>query len=155
IVFNGVFGSDGDMAEFIISVPTTGTITLQSLGYGGGSSGPVVVAPGGFATSVSLYELNDALQTQIAHDFLGGTVIGVSCSNGAYQDPVTHLCEDALISSFSLSAGMYLATLTEQGNDGPDPLSLGFPLTPGQNFSPGPFIDPGIPGNVQRTGNWA
>jgi hypothetical protein len=153
ILFGGTFASDGDIAQFLISVPTPGTITLQSLGYGGWGS--PAVSPGGFATSLSLYELNDLAGTQLANDFLGGTAIGAGCSNGAQQDPTTHLCEDALISSFSLPAGSYLATLTEQGNDGPDPLSSGFLLNPGQNFSPGPFDDPGLPPGVQRTGNWA
>jgi len=105
----------------------------------------------GFATSLALY---DNSGNQFAHDYLGGTAVGASCSNGAQQDPVTGFCEDATM-SFFLPAGLYTLTLSVQGNDGPDPFSNGFPLSPGDNFPGGPFQDPGAPGSVIRTGNWA
>jgi hypothetical protein len=153
VSYSGSNTFDADTISFLLTFTTAGSVTAQSIGYGGSLS-PAVV-PGGFATSLSLYELNDALGTQLAHDYLGGTAIGPGCSNGANQDPTTQLCEDALISAFPVNIGTYLLVLSEQGNDGPDPLSSGYALSAGQNFSPGPFIDPGIPGNVQRTGAWA
>jgi hypothetical protein len=149
-VISGTFQSDGDLAQFNITFSTPGTISLQSLGYGGWT--PLLVSAGGFATSLSLY---DNAGNQIAHDFLGGTAVGAGCSDGTQQAPITGLCEDAFISGFALPAGFYSATLSEQGNDGPDPLSTGFALNPGQNFSPGPFVDPGLPGIVTRSANWA
>jgi hypothetical protein len=153
VSYSGNNTFDADTISFLLTFTTAGSVTAQSIGYGGSLS--PAVAPGGFATSLSLYELNDAFGTQLAHDYLGGTAVGPGCSNGARQDPTTHLCEDALISAFPVNIGTYLLILSEQGNDGPDPLSSGYALSAGQNFSPGPFIDPGLPGNVQRTGAWA
>lgn len=151
-LYTGTNTSDGDLTWFVISVTSSGNFTAQSMGYGGWSS--PAVAHGGFATSLSLYEVNDALDSQLAHDYLGGTSIGPNCSNGAKQDPTSHLCEDAMITSFPLGVGKYILTLTEQGDDGPDPLDFNnFPLAPGSNFPGGPFLDPG--NGSQRNGNWA
>ncbi len=147
ILFIGAFTADGNETAFLIDAPTDTTLTVQSLGYGGSG----ILLGGGFATSLALY---DSTQSQLDHDFLGGTAIGASCSNGAQQDSSTHLCEDAGF-AFPILAGGYVVYLTEQGNDGPDPLSNGFLLGPSDNFSPGPFIDPGVPGGAQRTANWA
>lgn len=147
VSFFGTFNADGNETLFQIQAGTATTITLQSIGYGGGG----LIIPGGFATSLSLYDISG---NQLAHDFVGGTAVGAGCSGGSNQDPVTHLCEDAGF-SFPLVAGTYDVFLTEQGNDGPDPLSNGFLLGLGDNFVPGPFNDPGVPGGAQRTGNWA
>jgi MYXO-CTERM domain-containing protein len=148
-VFTGSFSSDGDVATFILNATSGGAFSALSRGYGGWT--PSLIVPGGFATSLALY---DNSGNQFAHDYLGGTAVGASCSNGAQQDPVTGFCEDATL-SFFLPAGLYTLTLSVQGNDGPDPLSNGFPLAPGDNFPGGPFQDPGAPGSVIRTGNWA
>jgi hypothetical protein len=137
---------------FQIDITNAGDFTAQSMGYGGWNS--PATASGGFATSLALYELNDALGTQLAHDYVGGTSIGPDCSNGAQQDSTSGLCEDAMIDSFHLGVGQYVLTLTEQGNDGPDPLDFtAFPLQPGDDFPGGPFQDPGD--FSQRDGNWA
>jgi hypothetical protein len=144
-----VFGSDGDVQSFSLQISSAGTLSILSLGYGGSAS--PAVPSGGFATSLALY---DAFGNQLAHDFLGGTAVGPSCSNGTNQDPTTGFCEDATINFFA-TAGAYTLTLSEQGNDGPDPLSNGFSLAPGAINPGGPFLDPGYPGILQRTGNWA
>jgi hypothetical protein len=146
-VLLGSFTADGNETVFLIDAPTNTTLTVQSLGYGGFG----IILGGGFATSLSLY---DSSGNQLDHDFVGGTAIGASCSNGAQQDSSTHLCEDAGF-AFPILAGSYSVYLTEQGNDGPDPLSNGFLLNFADNFSPGPFNDPGVPGGAQRTANWA
>jgi len=147
-VFTGAFTSDGDVATFILN-SSGGAFSALSRGYGGWT--PSVIDPGGFATSLALYDNTGA---QFAHDYVGGTAVGLSCSNGAQQDPTTGFCEDATL-SFFLPAGSYTLTLSVQGNDGPDPLSNGFPLNPGDNFPGGPFQDPGAPGSVIRNGKWA
>jgi hypothetical protein len=137
------------VATFALNIAADSTVSAISLGYGGSVS--PAIAGGGFATSLSLY---DALGNRLASDFLGGTAVGPTCSNGAQQDSTTGFCEDAIINFFA-TAGAYTLTLSEQGNDGPDPLSYGFLLSPGDNFAGGPFLDPGSPGVVHRTGNWA
>jgi hypothetical protein len=147
--FTGVFGADGDVQSFSLQISSDSTVSVLSLGYGGWVAPSV--PSGGFATSLALY---DAFGNQLAHDFVGGTAIGSSCSNGATQDPTTGFCEDATLSFFAL-AGSYTLTLSEQGNDGPDPLNSGFPLAPGTINAGGPFVDPGYPGILQRTGSWA
>jgi hypothetical protein len=162
VLFTGSFANDSGVALFVLNVTASGTLTAQSVGYGGWLS-PAVNA-GGFATSLSLYDGNAGagFGNQLANDFLGGTAVGAGCSNGALQDATTDFCEDALV-SFPLAIGTYYLTLSEQGNDGPGLLGslpainpTDFPLTPGSNFSPGPFNDPGaIPGTFTRNGNGA
>lgn len=154
-ILTGVATSDGDVFSFGINVTAPGNFTAASLGYGGSISPAISV--GGFATSLSLYETNDVFQSQIASDFFGGTATGATCSNGATQDPTTHLCEDAMITSFPLNVGTYVLTLSGQWNNGPGNLDYTqFPVAPGTNFNGGPpFLDPGPPGAVFRNGNWA
>jgi len=147
-VNSGTFNADGNETVFQIQALTAGTLTIQSVGYGGSG----IILGGGFAPSLSLY---DAFGNQIAHDFVGGTAVGLGCSNGANQDITTNLCEDAGLTFPIVAPGFFDVFLTVQGNDGPDPLSNGYLLGLAENFSPGPFIDPGLPGNIQRTGNWA
>lgn len=148
-LFTGVFGSDGDVQYFSLQVSSDSSVSIVSLGYGGSPSPSV--AAGGFATSLALYDISG---NQLAHDYVGGTAVGSSCSNGTNQDPTTGFCEDATINFFA-TAGAYTLTLSEQGNDGPDTLSSGFPLAPGTINPGGPFLDPGFPSLLQRTGNWA
>lgn len=147
-LYLGTFNADGNETAFQIQVLTAGTLTVQSVGYGGSG----IILGGGFAPSLSLYDVDG---NQIAHDFVGGTAVGPGCSNGANQDATTHLCEDSGFIFPIVAPGFFEVFITVQGNDGPDPLSNGYLLGLGDNFSPGPFIDPGLPGNVQRTGNWA
>jgi MYXO-CTERM domain-containing protein len=148
-LFSDTFSSDGDVQYFSLLVTSDSIVSAVSLGYGGWAS-PAVLA-GGFATSLALY---DASGNLLAHDFVGGTAVGPGCSNGALQDPTTGFCEDATLSFFAL-AGDYTLALSEQGNDGPDPLSSGYLLGPGDIAPGGPFLDPGYPGLLQRTGDWA
>jgi hypothetical protein len=155
IVFTGTDSFDADITSIQITVISAGNFSALSLGYGGSLS-PFISA-GGFATSLSLYETNDPLMTQIASDFVGGTAAGPVCSNGAQQDPSTHLCEDATLTSIPLGVGTYVLTLTGQYNNGPGSLDYTqFPLAPGTNNGGGaPFGDPGLlPGSVFRDGNW-
>lgn len=151
-VFNasGSFAFDSDLQFFNLTLANPGIIDIRTLSYGGWTT-PVVSA-GGFAGSLSLY---DSTGAQVASDFVGGTAVGLGCSNGALQDPVTHFCEDTVI-SYSGAAGNYTLVLSVQGNNGPSLLTDPFLLAPNTNFPGGPFLDPGdILGLTVRNGNWA
>src|SRR5258708_2430366 len=86
-LLGGTLTFDSDLVTIMFTMTSAGTFSAQSMGYGGWTS--YNVAPGGFATSLSLYELNDAFQFQQTHDYLGGTAVGAGCSNGGQQDSVT------------------------------------------------------------------
>jgi hypothetical protein len=147
ITGTAVFDSDVRIINLVLN--NNGVIDIRSVGYGGWTA--LAVPSGGFATSLSLYDVSG---NQVASDFVGGTAVGPGCSNGAQQDAGTGFCEDAVI-SFNGLAGSYTLALSTQVNNGPALFSDGFPLPPNTNLSPGPFADPGDPtGLTIRNGNW-
>lgn len=148
--FSGTFTSDGDLALFNLTLATNGLINVNTFSYGG--SALPLVASGGFAPSLGLYDLLTGSLVQ--NDFTGGVAAGPDCSPSGTKDPVTGFCEDAHL-SFSATAGNYLLVLAVQPNNPPGQLGDLFLLAPGTNFSPGPFADPGDPtGATLRNGDW-
>ena len=83
---NGTFAFDNDVEQFEFSIATTSIVTIESIGYGGGSfvSNPaIIVGPGGFDTVLSLF---DATGTFIDDDdddddALGSTLVDPSTGN--------------------------------------------------------------------------
>ena len=149
ISFSGTFTYDSDVALIPLVLNSNSVITIQSYGYGGASG--LSVNPGGFAASLSLY---DSTGTQVDHDYIGGTAVGLGCSHAGNQDPVTGFCEDPSI-SFAGISGNYTLALSVQPNDGPLFLADGFGLPAGTNFGAVPFVDPGdFSGQTIRNGNW-
>lgn len=145
----GAFAFDSDVRLINLTLYNPGIIDIRTVSYGGWTT--PVVPSGGFAASLSLY---DSTGVQVASDFVGGTAVGAGCSNGALQDPVTHFCEDTVI-SFNGTAGDYTLALSVQGNNGPAFLADGFLLPPNTNFPGGPFLDPGDPlGLTTRNSGW-
>jgi hypothetical protein len=151
ISFAGTFLTDDDVQQFAFTVVSTGTVDILSLGYGGGTNAQgQSISPGGFATSLALFDGTVAGSNLIAQDSVGGTAPG-ACSPRNI-DPSTGLCLDAFL-SLTLGPGTYLVVLTEQPNSANGPtLGDGFALSGTGNFTGGPFIDPfGNP----RTANFA
>lgn len=147
--FSGVYQFDADVTLIPLILNSDSMITVQSYGYGGSTA--LVVNPGGFAGSLSLY---DSTGAQVASDFVGGTAVGAGCSHAGNQDPVTGFCEDPSL-AFSGIAGNYILVLSVQPNNGPAFLVDGFSLAAGTNFGAIPFVDPGdFTGQTIRTGNW-
>jgi hypothetical protein len=112
--FEGTFLSDDQIELFDFTLLTGSTVTLQSLGYGGGvNSANTTLAPGGFDSYFAWFAANG---TQIGTND-DGTCSQVKKYNGA--------CLDAFANIF-LPAGSYILALTESGNDSNGNLSDGF-----------------------------
>ena len=146
--FSGTFSQDDDVQLFTIVLNSDKTLTVQSFGYGGGTSNAGSVPAGGFATELSLYDAS-GLQEIEAQDTTGGTA--PSACGPRNIDSVTNFCFDAYITG-PLLAGTYILALTEQGNDGPSFFPDGFPQAGNGNFAGG-FLDPFD--SEQRTNAWA
>jgi len=140
--FHGTFAADDQVQLFGFDVASTSTVTIRSLGYGGGTdSNASVVQPGGFDTLFSVFEGN-------------GTQIGAfdddpGCAHSNYYNEA---CLDSYFSNV-LPAGSYILALTVSGNNPNGDLSDGFGEQGNGNFTclKG-FCD--LFGN-QNTGNWA
>ena len=74
ISFAGTFLTDDDVQQFAFTVVSTGTVDILSLGYGGGTNAQgQSISPGGFATSLALFDGTVAGSNLIAQDSVGGT----------------------------------------------------------------------------------
>ncbi|MEZ5931693.1 MAG: DVUA0089 family protein [Alphaproteobacteria bacterium] len=150
---NGTFVFDNDVEQFEFSIPTTSIVTIESIGYGGGTfvtNPAIVVGPGGFDTVISLFDSTGAFidDDDDDDDNLGSTLV----------DPSTGNAFDAFLQT-TLTAGTYTVVVSQfdnffVGNVGDD-ISLGFTFDgPPNNFTSffpgcigGPFCDFG--GNVR------
>jgi hypothetical protein len=155
ISFTGTFAADDDVLLFSLTVPTAGTVRVQTWSYAGGTNGQgQVITPGGFAPELTLFDSTGSL---IAIDNVGGTA-PLACG-ARHIDPSSGFCEDAFISLF-LNPGSYTIVLTQQGNNPLGLLGDGFSQTGSPSFTgdnagmPGSmFIDPG--NFSQRNNRWA
>jgi len=162
--FTGNFVNDNDLRFFQVNMAADGVLTIQTFGYGGGvNQASNVIAPGGFAPALSVFDSTGFL---IANDNLGGTV---PFCNGRGIDPVTGFCFDAIVYDSAsvplfLFAGSYTVVLSQQGNISFGSLAAGFtydaangndPTFTGTNSGlPGQkFVDPF--GSDLRTSAWA
>ena len=141
ISFLGTFGTDDQVQLFNFTVDATSTVTLASLGYGGGTNSASQVIPaGGFDSFFTLFAADGS---QINTNDDGGCGVVNAGAGG---------CLDAYFSE-TLNAGSYTLALTEAGNNPAGNLGDGF-IEQGQgNFTclQG-FCD--VFGDHQN-GNWA
>ncbi|MGI9488376.1 MAG: DVUA0089 family protein [Geminicoccaceae bacterium] len=121
---NGTFNFDNDVEQFEFSIATTSIVTIESIGYGGGSfaSNPaIVIGPGGFDTVLSLFDETGAFidDDDDDDDGLGATLVDASTGNAfdAFLQP-------------TLAAGTYTVVITQFDNFFTgvvgDDISLGF-----------------------------
>ena len=137
--FTGTFAQDNGKAGYAFTLANAGTVTLQSLGYAGGTNAAgATVARGGFDTVLSLY---DSTGQGIAFQ-----------DDGSPSVDTTGHASDALFSG-ALAAGTYTVFLTQYNNFGPFTQSPGlhFAFDGQPNFRNG-FVDFY---NSQRDGHWA
>jgi hypothetical protein len=142
--FEGLFLTDDQVQLFDFTLATGSTVTMQSLGYGGGTNANNQLIPaGGF----------DSFFTWYGSD---GSQIGTDDDcNGGLGQPHNGACLDAFAQVF-LQAGSYTLALTQSGNEPIGDLSDGF-TEQGQgdftaNGSCPAFCD--VLGNTDN-GNWA
>jgi hypothetical protein len=147
--YSGVFDTDDQVWQVQFTVPFTTTVTLESFSYGGGTNGNgTTFDPGGFGPDLSLFYATGT-QAFIVDDAIGGNIPD-GCGPRSI-DGAVNLCLDSYFTQ-SLSAGSYIVTITQQGNNSNGTLGDGFAQQGNGNFTGGPFID--AFGN-QRNGNWA
>jgi len=147
--FTGIFLNDNDLQLFTFSLAAPGTVTLQTLGYGGGTNAAGDTIPaGGFEPVLGLF---DSLGTAISGPIQPGPDPTCPPRN---PDPARfNFCQDAF-AQFSLPAGSYIVSLTQSQNDPLGNLGDGFFYTtvlPDPNFNNGFVGSFGFPGN----GSWA
>ncbi len=142
--FTGTFATDDQVQLFTFTLLSNVTVTLQSIGYAGGTNAATsVIPPGGF----------DSYFTWFAGD---GTQIGSNDDGGCGNVGTFHgACLDAYFHGF-LSTGTYTLALTQSGNTPNGNLSDGFARQGAGNFTAAgactAFCDSF--GN-QDNGNWA
>ena len=149
-LFEGTFVHDNDVAFITFNLLSAGTVTLQTFGFGGGTSatGPVILA-GGFESALQVY---DALTGNAA----AGTILpgpNPTCAPRTPDPNRLNFCQDAY-GQLSLGAGSYLLALTQDPNLANGNLSDGFfyvDTIPDPNFNNGFVGKFDLPGN----GHWA
>lgn len=148
----GSFSKDDDRAFIPLRVTSSGMVTVQTWSFAGGvTASGLVVAPGGFAVTLSLFDSSDSL--------IGLAQAGIADCGLASVDAATGFCWDVTLSSH-LDTGSYNVILTEDDNIPlGDSLSDGFSREgqadfTGQNYlgTSSTFI---LPGGSQRSSQWA
>jgi hypothetical protein len=148
--FQGTFGSDDQVQLFNFAISSNATVTLKSLGYGGGTNSVVaaVILAGGFDPVLTLFQAD-------------GTQVGSFDDDpGCAHTNQNHgACLDSYFNDL-LQAGSYQLALTESGNFSLGNLSDGF-LQQGQGNFTASNCSPSNPqgfcdtfGN-HNNGNWA
>lgn len=121
----GSFSQDDDVRQFSLVLTAPGSVTVTSIGYGGGTNAyGNSVGAGGFDSMLFLYASNGALVAQ-SDDGVNAAV-----------DPSTGLAADAGFTTGSLPAGVYTLALTQYDNFALGNLSDGFSRTGEGNFTP-------------------
>lgn len=109
--FSGRFTQDDELFAVFFDLSADGTVTAQTLSYGGGvnlAGNPV--ASGGFVPQLSLFETTLGLVANAK----GNNACGSPGAGNA--DPGTGFCWDAGF-SLSLPAGHFAVVLSQDGND--------------------------------------
>jgi hypothetical protein len=149
--FTGTFIYDNDVQLFNLNLSADGSITLQTLGYGGGTNAAgQTILPGGFEPILQIYNASGLA--------VGGEIDPVGPCTPPQPDPArNYYCHDAYAPGVFLTAGNYIVAMTQSPN------------TPNGNLSDGFFYDGvdnqyfnngfgnGLTGSFfyQGTGNWA
>lgn len=146
---SGTFRTGDEIQFFSIQVSTSSDVTFETFGYAGGSPADgSLVAPGGFAPALSLFDSSGLLY---------GQSLGGDCNVGVLRDGITGSCFDSRWTE-QLAAGRYTLALTQWDNTAAGvTLADGF-LTTGNpthscqtNGLTGQFCDPAF---SERTGAW-
>lgn len=154
MTYTGTFTTDDQVAQFMISVPTSQIYTFYTTSYGGGANLNGTTTPaGGFVPVLSLFNSTGMI---VGSD--GGSGM---CRGAAMPGAGTGLCDDAYLVR-TLAAGNYTLVLTEFPNVAIGSLSDGFLFAGSPNatgdvcgVSGGKFLQSDVAPCVQRTGNYS
>jgi hypothetical protein len=151
VIFQGTFSSDNQVELFSFTSDGVNPVTLQSLGYAGGTAGTTTVSAGGFAPNFIVF---DSTGGQVATDQ------GGHCGT-TNPDPTTGNCNDPFISQIFGSGNYSLALLVWDNVSFDGMLADGFKqdgnpgFTCSENGVSGNFCDVTYPLYESRTGNYA
>lgn len=157
ITQTGTFGSDNQVYQYLLNIPTSTTVIISTDSYGGGTNMNGTTTPaGGFVPVLTLFSTVSPGNV-IAFDGADGV-----CHSGAKMDTSTHMCDDAYIQT-PLAAGNYILDLTEfpnvangTFNSNPQFLFGNDPTATGDvcGVAGGQFLQADVAPCVQRTGNF-
>lgn len=157
--YTGTFSSDDEIKTFTFTLMASGVVTAQTWSFGGGiNAGGTAISAGGFAPTLSLFNMTPSSDYGILLQTVQSGVRG-SCPSGANDDSASGFCWDVGLSS-TLQAGTYQLALTQDTNTPYGPtLVEGFQKTGQGDFTgtdylgqPGQFI---LIDGSQRTNAWA
>lgn len=142
--FQGTFAHDNDVQYFSFNLLSAGTVTLQTLGYGGSADSPGgtnaagnIILPGGFEPVLQVYDA--ATGAAAAGTFFPG----ISSSCGPSTPDLTRIpsCYDIYTQIF-LTSGSYILALAENPNApvGASNLSDGFQYDSDPTFNSNNFM---------------
>jgi hypothetical protein len=149
-LFQGVFGSDDQVALFNITANSTETITIQTYSYAGGTVNSTSIPAGGFAPIAFLFDnLGDVL------------TLNTGDSSQVAQDPITGNYDDLYFQD-TLGPGIYTLALAVYDNTPADTsVADGFVEDGDPGFTcqlagtSGNFCDLTTALGTSRTGNYA
>ena len=150
ISYAGTFINDNDVQLFTFNLPAPSTVTLLTLGYGGGvNAAGQTIAAGGFEPVLGLF---DSTGVALSGPIQPGNN-NPPCSPRNPDPARDNFCLDAY-AQFTLGAGSYTVSLSQSPNDPLGNLSDGFFYV---NAVPDPNFNNGFVGSfgLQGTGNWA
>lgn len=116
--YTGNFGSPETAAYTTATLTSTGTITLQTYGFGGGADAAgTTIAPGGFDPFVGLFYGTgmDAPFVAGTSDILGNYTPGCPPAGTVTVGTVAGQCGDVTLTVSGLPAGTYTVMLTDAG----------------------------------------
>lgn len=158
VSYTGTFTADDDVQLFTFQLAAPGTVTAQTLSFGGGvNAAGTAIAPGGFSPDIWLFDSSGILLQADSPESPDHSA-PLDCGPRAI-DPATGFCWDGYINA-PLAAGSYTLALTQDGNVLADGFSLagGFTEQGVPNYTDvlglgGEFYLPD--GVTERDGNWA
>jgi hypothetical protein len=149
ILYQGTFSQDNQVQEFLFTIASPSTVTLETYGFAGGTVGSTTVPGGGFDPTLVLFlpPTND-------------TFFSTPCGGAAVPDS-NGFCEDAYLQKALLPGTYYVALMVNDNgpNGGPtDPflqdLFPGFTCQEAGGL-PGSFCDIASGYGEPRSGQWA
>lgn len=159
ISLTGSIGTD-DQLTYIEFVASSANVSIDSLGYGGGTNAASNVIPaGGFAPVLSLFDESGGSTFSPSNQLIDTTFPFAACSGAT--DPMTGACFDVTLSESTLTSGdTYLLVLTEyDSSPNNNTLGDGFSESGNGDFTANnyfcgasAFCDPAF---NARTGDWA
>jgi len=158
----GLFGSDNQVYQYLLNIPTAQTVDIYTTSYAGGMNldGTTSMA-GGFVPALTIFSVSSGLVVDCAAE--GLTCSGTQMMGPLQTDPATGSVLDVYLQE-SFARGSYLVDLTEvpnvatgDVNTNPEFLFSSDPTATGDvcGVTGGTFLETDTAPCTQRNGNFA